>query len=550
MNARLTFRSLISLTFLFVLTNCSSTDDEPIDSGKEGKVEILPSPIETADFETDPGEIGISLSTRDIAKLGYSPSKMRVEFPETGDLATKELNVDPYFNICQIRLDNENLSESLKSKLEEGIPVKVTVLDATNTVIQTESFPKYSFKSNAASREVTTATLPDKFTDIRLASDHLYYVQAVGENNQILGAPNANAYNSSNIDVPLNFLDLNSLDYTKQATKKATTFYFDEVDDGVYNISVRDGDKIFYAYVSYNATARLHVQTFRNHAINGGNTSPANFKNYRFKIQKAGNGLYKLISEFNNEALSLSNNIWYADSSKDAAYFRFMDFEIEWNVESVGFSYLQPVLPPSSTQTSYNSTLRNCSTGSLVQTVGSSRTIETTEVAGWEESFSVASNTSLSTTLTLGMEVETRFFGNAATAKAEVSGTYATSNSVTSTSSTNGAFSTSESRSLFQDREITVPPKTAIAVADVYQEYNNIMIPYVQRFRISGRYDKGNGAALSGEEMLTQFAFNKFTGLVTNVQPEYIEITVRGTTSINTLVNTTTETKDLPGACD
>ncbi|MAW95297.1 MULTISPECIES: hypothetical protein [unclassified Leeuwenhoekiella] len=550
MNTRFIFRSLPCLLISVWFLSCSSSDDEPVDPGSDGKVEVLPSPIQTSEFETDPGEIGISLSTRDIAKLGYTPAKMRVEFPETADLKTEELDIDPYFNISQVRLDNVNLSEALKSKLEEGVPVKVTVLDAANTVIQTESFPKYSFKSNSASREITTAALPDQYTVIRLASDHLYYIQAVSENTQILGAPNANAYNSSNIDVALNFLNVSTLDYTTQATKKATTFYFDEVGDGVYNISVRDGDKIFYVYVSYNSTARLLLQTLRNHSINGGNTNATNLKNYRFKIKKAGNGLYTLISEFNNETLSLNNNQWYADSSKDAAYFRFMDFEIEWNVESVGFNYLQPVLPPSSTQTSYNSTLRNCSTGSLVQTVGSSRTIETTEVAGWEESFSVATSTSLSTTLTLGMEVETRFFGNAATAKAEVSGTYASSNAVTSMSSTNGAFSSSETRSLFQDREITVPPKTAIAVADVYQEYNNIQIPYVQRFRISGRYDKGNGAALSGEEMLTQFAFNQFTGLVTDIQAEFIEITVRGTTSINTLVNTTTETKDIAGACN
>ncbi len=550
MNARLILRSTLSLWVLVCLLSCSSTDDEPVNTATEGTVEVLPSPIQTSDFETDPGEIGISLSTRNIAKLGYSPAKIRVEFPQTAELRTQELNIDPYLNISPVRLDNENLDEALKSKLEEGVPVTVTVLDAANKVIQTESFPKYSFKSNADSREITVASLADQFTKIRLASDHLYYIQAVSENNQILGAPNANAYNSSNIDVPLDFLNLNALDYTTQATKKATSFYFDEVDEGVYNISVREGDRIFYVYVSYNATARLLMQTFKNHAINGGNTKPAKFSNYRFRIKKAGNGLYSLISEFNNETLTLSNKQWYADSSKDAAYFRFMDFEIAWNVESVGFNYLQPVLPPSSTQTSYNSTLRNCSTGSLVQTVGSSRSIETTEVAGWEERFSVATSTSLSTTLTLGMEVETRFFGNAATARAEISGTYASSNSVTTTSSTNGQFSTSESRNLFQDREITVPPKTAIAVADVYQEYNNITIPYVQRFRISGRYDQGNGAALSGEELLTQFAFNTFTGLVTAVQPEFIEISVKGTTRINTLVNTTTETKDISGACN
>jgi len=70
----------------------------------------------------------------------------------------------------------------------------------------------------------------------------------------------------------------------------------------------------------------------------------------------------------------------------------------------------------------------------------------------------------------------------------------------------------------------------------------------VQRFRIKGNYQE-DGKALSGEEITTQFTFNSFTGVITDVQSDYIEVTVRGTNLINRLIETETISKDIEGAC-
>ncbi|MGD9328528.1 MAG: hypothetical protein PVH48_06130 [Cyclobacteriaceae bacterium] len=70
----------------------------------------------------------------------------------------------------------------------------------------------------------------------------------------------------------------------------------------------------------------------------------------------------------------------------------------------------------------------------------------------------------------------------------------------------------------------------------------------MQRFRIFGKYQENN-SELSGREILTQFAFNSFTGVVTEVQDNFIEVTVRGTTTMN-IIETFTDTRDIPDACN
>ena len=93
-----------------------------------------------------------------------------------------------------------------------------------------------------------------------------------------------------------------------------------------------------------------------------------------------------------------------------------------------------------------------------------------------------------------------------------------------------------------------MPPGTAIAVADIYQQYQNIKVPFVQKFRISGKYQE-DGMSLTGQEILTQFAFNSFTGVITEIEGEYIEVTVRGNTTIDRIIEASTETRDIPGSC-
>ena len=82
----------------------------------------------------------------------------------------------------------------------------------------------------------------------------------------------------------------------------------------------------------------------------------------------------------------------------------------------------------------------------------------------------------------------------------------------------------------------------------MYQSYENVRVPYVQRFRVKGTYQE-DGEDLTGEEILTQFSFNGFNGVVTEVGNNYIEVTVRGNNVIDRLIDTKTVADDTPADC-
>ena len=223
-------------------------------------------------------------------------------------------------------------------------------------------------------------------------------------------------------------------------------------------------------------------------------------------------------------------------------------FDIDWDIQSIGYRSLQPVLLPSQTSFAFNSTLVNCSSGELTQVVGVSESRESKSVTGWEESMSVSSSSEASVSVTIGAEVETSFFGNSGTASTSVTGSYTTTTSRTKTQTLSGSLEQTETVVVSSERTITVPPGKATLVSDIYQSYENVRIPFIQRFRIRGDYQE-DGKSLTGEEILTQFSFNGFNGVVTEVGGDYIEVTVRGTNIIDRLIDTRTVAEDTPANC-
>jgi len=68
----------------------------------------------------------------------------------------------------------------------------------------------------------------------------------------------------------------------------------------------------------------------------------------------------------------------------------------------------------------------------------------------------------------------------------------------------------------------------------------------VQRFRVRGALE---GNALSGEEIMSQFHFNGFNGIVTEVGSDYIEVNVKGFTKVDKLIDTETSAEDVQTSC-
>ncbi len=535
---------LISL----MICGCSKDDGEDTPPPTIG-VEELPG-IDLNEFEIDEGEIGISINARKVARKGYKPTIADIKITATTGDYSQQVPFDVFNNIANLSFKNEDLTEEAKTELKNGVALIITVLDENNNTLVTKVISKLSFTSSPSEEEISADDLEDLYAKVSIREDVEHYIQIVKENDeQIYGAPSSILFpNTVLLNTPIIVNQLADLDYNSENTERFTTYRFAEVpgEEGVFTISVHNAEDIHYLYI-VPANSELRIQSKANLIRNGGNNTGTP-PNYKFKIEKVDAGLYTITPTFTGNSLSLINDRLNAGNDTDPVYFRILSFDIDWDIQPVESKFMKPILPPSATSEAYNSTLRNCSSGFLQQTVGRSESLETKEILGWEESMSVSTTQDYSVSVTIEAEVSTKFFGAGGSVKSSVTGSYGFSKTRTQTSTRSGGFEETRTTEISTERTQEVPPKTAITVADVYQSYENVRIPYVQRFRIKGNYQE-DAQALTGQEITTQFAFNSFTGVITDVQADFIEVTVRGTNVINRLIETETISRDVEGAC-
>ena len=112
-----------------------------------------------------------------------------------------------------------------------------------------------------------------------------------------------------------------------------------------------------------------------------------------------------------------------------------------------------------------------------------------------------------------------------------------------------------ETNTYFSSRTVTVPAGSASLVYDAYQTYSNVKIPFVKRFRIFADQiePSENNAfvgALSGDDIATQLRITNFIGVITNISNDYVEVTLRGTTVLDNMVDTQSEVQDVAANCN
>jgi len=538
--------------FLITLILIGCSNDDTNDDIPTTEIEEL-SGLDLTTFEIDEGEIGISINARDIARKGYKPTTAEITVDATTGEYSQTLLFDTFNNIANLSFKNEDLSEEAKNELKNGVSITIRILNENDEELITQAISKISFTSSPSEEMILADTLEDLYAKVSIREDVKHFIQIVhnSSDTEIYGAPNSSLFiDTESLDTPIQISKLEELDYTSENTEKYTTYRFEAVSDeeDVFTIAVHNGVDIHYLYISP-SNSELLIQSKANLVRNGGNNSEV-YPNYKFKIEKIDAGLYTIIPTLTNTPLTLiENRLNAASTDTQPVYFRILSFDIDWDIQAIESKFMRPILPPSGTSEAYNSTLRNCSSGKLEQTVGKSESLETKEILGWEESMSVSTSKDYSISLTVETEVSTKFFGAGGSVKSSVTGSYAFNKTKTQTNTRSGAFETARSTEISTQRTQEVPPNTAITVADIYQTYENVRIPYVTRFRIYGTYQE-DGKALSGEEITTQFAFNSFTGVITDVQDDYIEVTVRGTNVIDRLIETETISRDVEGGCD
>ncbi len=536
--------------------NVQTTDN----GGGTGEI-VSKDGISDTDLATYGGDIGIVLDAGAIQKKGYKPGTLKLTVKATSGNFSKTVDLNPYTLMGQIKLPADSLTKEAQNELKQGVAVVAQVLDASGSQIWQEPFSKISFQSNPSTIPITATGLKDIDTDVHLNPASLYYVQIVNKD----GTPTSVSIHNSgkqsftfwredDITYPMDGAKFTGSEknflYTFQAIPNTTnTFAIKSLLTNKYLRIERD----HLHDVSANLLQKLSVVradldwTFPSDFING-NTDA------RFVVKKVGNGVYQLQSvkgeiiknaKFPSFTYLLINN--NTAQVKDV-YFRLVPMNIDWSIESIETRYLQPILPAARNGFSFNSTLVNCGEGQLTQTVGNSKTVETVTTVGWQESISTMSSHTSSASLKLGMEVSGSFFGNGATYSAEITGSYEyTTSSTTETQNWNEATG-STSETFFSQREVTVPPKTASLVYDAYQSYDNIKVNLVQRLRIRAT-DFNTSKKLTGDEIASQFHFNGFNGVITEIGDDYIEVTLRGIATMDKIFKSKSDVQSVPPNC-
>lgn len=541
MQAKSKFWTFIAMVIALavVTTSCKKEDDSTcldcdLETGTGKSAE---------EIDTYAGDIGIRFDTRAITRKGYKPTSARFTVTANTGNYSQTLPIDPYTNIVQLSFPAESLSEAAVAELREGVLMKVDILDENGNWLAGFPASTVSFTSEGLSREINASGLNDLLAEVDFYENVPYYFQLVEENGANTNFFLYGGEGHINISFGTEPTGTEQLKYLFNVYKLPGTsdvFYFKRSSDG----------KILGVTNNYPViTHPLFLSAF---------PTPTVVPNEaRFQFEKSDKGLYKLINLYYGLPLYLENgpssNIlgltpFPTSGNPKIAYFRILAPDIDWEIQSIETRQLAPVLPAARTQFGFNSTLTNCGQGVLEQEVGFEKSITTTQTVGWEEAISMSSSHTFGGSFTIGVTVGAEFFGNKTEVTAEATASYEYSTEMTQSSTKFEEVQESATETFFSSRLVTVPSKAASLVYDAYQLYENVRIPFVQRFRVKGNYQADN-QQLTGQEILTQFQFNHFKGVVTKVGLDYIELTVRGTTVINNLVKSESRVEDVPADC-
>lgn len=544
------FGKLLVVLFVILTIACGKDDGESVAK----VIEVLPG-ISLQEFEIDQGEIGISINARAIARKGYKPTNADITIKATTGDYSQKIPFDAFTNIANLSLKNEDLTDEAKSELKNGVAITVKVLDENDNILTTKDISNGVFTSNPSEEVISADDLEDLYKKVTIREDIYHFVQIVTTgSDDIYGAPNSTLFvNTILLNTPILISQLADLDYNSENTQLFTSYRFKEVpgEEGVFTIAAHNGDDIHYLYI-VPANSELRIQSKANLIRNGGNNTGTP-PNYKFKINKVEIGLYEITPTFTGNPLVLLGdrlNAGAVTTNSEPVYFRILSFDIDWDVQPIESKFTQPILPASVISETYNKTLRNCSNSTLPQMVGKLESLETSAILSWEESMLVSTDTDYVVPLTIEMDAATKFFNTIGATKISTTGNYTFNKSKTINKEiVSGTIEQTQSIDFSEERTVEIFSRTAVAIADVYQTYENVKIPFVQRFKIKGTYQENN-QTLTGEEIMTQFGFNGFTGVITTVENNYIEVTVKGTSEINKLIETKMMSQNVEAGCD
>jgi hypothetical protein len=564
---RLIILFLVFFTSMFFLL-LGGCKNNPSDADTDD--ENIPEETETAVL--DDGEVGLVIDTRPIARKGYQPTTASVEFTGEYSEFSQDLTVNPNTSVATLTIAAEEVSEEQKTQMAEGIEGRVTILNDTSEELASV---EDQFKVDSSNRFIPVET--DKariYPEVSIVDGEPYILQVKSDNSDY----NDHLVFSSDYASPYNFtFEFSGATYCDRDTYHGAligdshkengvkmdlnAFYFEHISGDYYYIYIKAYDNKKYLKKS---TAEGKQLVFVD------SDDPIDEDPFKFKVQREDNGLVTIISKSKGKALGRPHvgypehqpceytqgepieyygQLGIARSDEDIFKFRMVAADIDWDVEQRDIEYNAPIVPPAQLDFAYESTLKNCSGGTtLEETVGKTETEENSFTMGTTESLQLYSSSSASIDVTTGMEAGVEMFGASVTASFEVSSSYTYTTSSTQTRSRTWEETTTQTVEVSSERTVTVEPNTAVKVSDAYQTVENINMPFVQILRVTGKDNSGN--ALTGTEIHSQLIASSFGGVIRKVEDDYVELTVRGTATIDKFVQAERWVEEIEDGCE
>lgn len=568
----------LCLGLVIVLNSGCSKDEDPNPSqppvnGEEGQLEQGEG-ISEEDLTTFEGEIGILMDARPYIKKGQPVTQLKVTPVDTDFFEPQLLEVDPFTNFASFKLALEDLTDGAEDALRNGIDLTVELLDASETTLFTEDLSNVLFKENGTKEELRGENVPELDTEIYLAPDTPYFIQLVSSDGQIESRALDNhpglVFGEEDaiigcIDDYTTFFQYPSLnaDADFSSDNLSQQFYFQRRNRNLYYIISR----------GTNTYLKNNKSTFFGFEINQVSTSDiaktSNFGSLGdellFEIKKEGNS-YLLYALGENKPLAfdtssrscsigiatvdyeLTSLMSFSNSTADGQNFRIVTTDVEYETESIETWYGEPILPSPENSFKFNSTLTNCTSRDLVQEVGTEVTESTTMSLSWEETIGLTSSVTSTSSVSVSAEAGVNFFGTGGKVSGTVSQELEVGVEISKSATTSEGQSSTNENTILTGRTVTVSPGKQVLAYDAVQTYPDISVPFVQRLKISGR--NSSGVALSGEELATQTAFGGFTGTITEIGSNSIEITIRGTTTFKQAVDAISEASESDASCN
>lgn len=497
------------------------------------------------DYEVDAGSIGVVVDARPIFLKGYVPTEAEITFPDHPERSAT-LSIDGQTNLAILAIHNDSLTADERDAFDAGVEVTITIRDDGDAVLAV--LDEDALILDDSNLPVSIDTNEPRILSPLILKEGMPYLIQAEENGEFLSSRHSDAYEDSAYVAN----DWRQQMYFTPVDGETDVYHIEHVgytEGTVWNVYSRPAVCVQQVGVECEDVHSIYLAGDAVDEPAGGHAT--------FVMEQDDEGWVK-IRHVETDLYLASPDAQYLWLDETGRRYRIISDDIEWSIVDRGTAFNQPIMPPAELEFAYSATLRNCSAATLEEQVGRAETRSTTESAMTSESLQLYSSETLGATLKLGYKVSAKVgasvkgVGEAGgeveySAELGLSGSWTTSETTTSTQSFTDTETTSVEVSRI--RTLNVPPNTAVEVYDAVMTIKNVRVPFTQTVRITGTR-RSNGDVLSGSELVTQMLFNFVGGLIAEVGSEHVDVTLRGSSTIDQLMEASTDVNDLPGGCN